>query len=62
MRPPMRSSTDEPKTNSMSMLNRMCGMPACRNMYVMNVHGYCQACAGENPNAPTKLGEVNNVL
>src|SRR5258708_6124298 len=58
----MRSSTEEPNTHKTSRLSARCRIPACRNMYVTNVHGRSQACAGANPKASAKLGDVNNVL
>src|SRR5439155_18097532 len=58
----MCSSTDEPNTNSMSMLNARCRIPACMNMYVMNVQGCFQASRGANASAFVSVPSTNSVF
>src|ERR1043166_7466713 len=58
---PIRASTADPKTNSMSMLPSRWRSPPCTNMYVMKVHGRASAWAGSKASRLTRAGEVNNV-
>ena len=58
VRLPSRSSSRGPKKNSMSMLNRMCIMFACRNAYVTIDQGLNPIRAGTNAKSVRRPGII----